>query len=66
MLANEDKKADIGSSAEKKWKKEFEEYPSLIYDGPFSDHINKISAKMLAKTNKITEQHAMEIAKEFF
>lgn len=63
-LANEDKRLDIGSSAEK-MEKEFEEYPSLIYDGPFSDHINKISAKMLSKTNKITEQHAMEIAKEF-
>lgn len=64
VLASEDKKLDIGSSAEK-MEKEFEEYPSLIYDGPFSDHINKISAKMLSKTNKITEQHAMEIAKEF-
>ena len=63
-LASEDKKLDIGSSAEK-MEKEFEEYPSLIYDGPFSDHINKISAKMLGNTNKITQQHAMDIAKEF-
>lgn len=64
VLANEDKKLNIGSSAER-MEKEFEEYPSLIYDGPFSDHINKISAKMLGNANKITEQHAMEIAKEF-
>ena len=25
--------------------KDFANYPSLIYDGPFSDHINKLEAK---------------------
>lgn len=45
--------------------KEFQEYPSLIYDGPFSEHIEKIEPVMLENTKEITKEKALEIAKAF-
>lgn len=44
---------------------EFEEYPSLIYDGPFSDHINKMEAKHLRNATEITQEQALEKARTF-
>lgn len=44
---------------------EFAEYPSLIYDGPFSDHINKMEAKHLRSATEITQEQAMEKARTF-
>ena len=41
----------------------YEDYPSLIYDGPFSDHIEKGKAKFLEGKSEITEKEAMDIAK---
>lgn len=63
-LAKEDEQLNIGTSMEG-IEKDFEEYPSLIYDGPFSDHIDKISSKLLKNSNEITKQHAQSIAEEF-
>lgn len=45
--------------------KEFQEYPSLIYDGPFSEHIEKIQPVMLENTAEISKEKAMDIAKKF-
>lgn len=45
--------------------KEFENYPALIYDGPFSDHISSNSAKMLLKDAEITKETAMKRALSF-
>lgn len=44
---------------------EFPEIPSLIYDGPFSEHIKKDEPKLLAGMEKITEEKAKEIAADF-
>ena len=44
---------------------EFAEYPSLIYDGPFSDHINKMEAKHLRSATELTQEQAMEKARAF-
>lgn len=63
-LAEENQTLDIGSSMEN-IEKDFEEYPALIYDGPFSDHIDKLSSKLLKNSNEITKQHAQNIASEF-
>lgn len=63
-LAKENKTLDIGSSLEEV-EKDFEEYPALIYDGPFSDHINKMSSKLLENANDITKGHAQNIASDF-
>ena len=44
--------------------KNFQEYPSLIYDGPYSDHMLK--AKPLGlKSNKVSAEEAKKIAKKF-
>ena len=45
--------------------KEFGEYPSLIYDGPFSEHIENMSPKMTDGQREITKQEALEKAKRF-
>ncbi len=44
---------------------EFQEYPSLIYDGPFSDHINKMEAKHLRSSTEISQQEAEQKARTF-
>ncbi|WP_432663839.1 germination protein YpeB [Wukongibacter baidiensis] len=40
-----------------------QEYPELIYDGPFSEHIRNIKPKLEGK--EITKDKAMQIAKSF-
>ena len=40
----------------------FSSYPSLIYDGPFSDHINQEDAEMLHGLETITENEARKRA----
>lgn len=41
----------------------YEDYPSLIYDGPFSDHIEKGDAKALEGLNVVTKEKAEETVK---
>ena len=45
--------------------KEFQEYPSLIYDGPFSEHIQNIKPVMLENQETITSDAGLAKAKEF-
>lgn len=45
--------------------KSFEEYPSLIYDGPFSEHIENQKSVMLKEVNEITMEEALKKAQEF-
>ncbi len=45
--------------------KEFQEYPALIYDGPFSDHIEDIEPKLLQNGAEITEEQARDVLIEF-
>lgn len=44
--------------------KNFQDYPTLIYDGPFSDHINKVKPKALTGKN-ISVNEAKNKVKEF-
>ncbi|NPV27083.1 MAG: germination protein YpeB [Firmicutes bacterium] len=44
--------------------KSMQELPTLIYDGPFSDHIDQVKPKGLTG-NKITEADAQQIARRF-
>lgn len=46
--------------------KQFQEYPSLIYDGPFSEHIEKINPTMTENAKLYTADEAYSAAKEFF
>mgnify|MGYP002508184728 FL=1 len=40
------------------------EYPSLLYDGPFSDHINQRDAALLQDKAEITKEEALKKAAE--
>jgi germination protein YpeB len=44
---------------------EFPEIPSLIYDGPFSDHISDREPEMLKGAEAVTEKQALDIAARF-
>ena len=44
---------------------EFPEIPSLIYDGPFSEHISDMESQILKEAETITENEAIKIASEF-
>lgn len=46
--------------------KEFGEYPTLIYDGPFSEHIENRSPALLEGAEEITSERAAVLANEFF
>lgn len=46
--------------------KEFGEYPSLIYDGPFSEHIENMEPKMTKAAREITKNEAAAKAAAFF
>lgn len=46
--------------------KEFGEYPSLIYDGPFSEHIEKRNPALLEGAETISAEKAAIKANEFF
>ena len=43
----------------------YEDYPSLIYDGPFSDHLQKGEQKALAQEREISQEEAEKIAASF-
>lgn len=45
--------------------KAFDEYPSLIYDGPFSEHIENRRPVMLENAKEISEEDALKRAQEF-
>ncbi|HCC07576.1 MAG TPA: germination protein YpeB [Clostridiales bacterium] len=46
-------------------KKDFQNYPTLIYDGPFSDHIQKMEPEFLKDKAYIKKDEALKIAKDF-
>lgn len=45
--------------------KSFEGYPSLIYDGPFSEHIENMQSYMLSSAQPVSQEEALEKAKAF-
>ncbi|PYG89028.1 germination protein YpeB [Ruminiclostridium sufflavum DSM 19573] len=55
---------DPQSSAIENIDKNFQEYPSLIYDGPYSDHMLKEKPLGL-KSNKVSAEEAKKLAKKF-
>ncbi len=44
---------------------EFPEIPSLIYDGPFSNHISQMSPRLVENDSEISENEAIRIAAKF-
>ena len=57
-------KDDEFSGSMKSLDKKMQEYPTLIYDGPFSDHINKMNPRGITG-EKIDKDKARDIAREF-
>lgn len=45
--------------------KSFDEYPSLIYDGPFSEHIENREPAMLKNASDISQEEALTKAENF-
>lgn len=43
----------------------FVDYPTLIYDGPFSDHITQRKPKLLEGLETVSEENARSIAARF-
>ncbi len=43
----------------------FTDYPTLIYDGPFSDHIEQQTSKLLESADEVTQEEACAIAAQF-
>ncbi len=56
---------EIGTTRFENIEKEFKEYPSLIYDGPFSDHIENIKPRLLEGKKEITQEQAQERVSNF-
>ncbi len=44
---------------------EFTDYPALIYDGPFSEHMERLEPIMTDNKEKVTVEDALEAAREF-
>ncbi len=42
-----------------------EDYPTLIYDGPFSDHIGTKESKLVSNLEKVSQKEAQKKAAEF-
>lgn len=53
------------SEGMKQIESEFPETPSLIYDGPFSEHLEEQSPKMLENKDTITQTEGRRIAAQF-
>jgi hypothetical protein len=49
----------------KKTAEDFTDFPSLIYDGPFSDHIGRKSPRCLADKKNVTQANAQATAAKF-
>ena len=65
MESNEELESLAFSDSLKSAETSMEEFPTLIYDGPFSDHIMQMSAKMLENESEISKEQAAELAKKY-
>lgn len=52
-------------SSIKQMETEFPELPSLIYDGPFSEHITSLTPKLTEGKQEISEEDIMYVASDF-
>ncbi|WP_444658797.1 PepSY1/2 domain-containing protein [Caproiciproducens sp. R2] len=60
-----DIQSDQLSSEFKKTSEDFTDFPSLIYDGPFSDHISQMKPMLTEGREQIAQGNAQNIAAEF-
>ncbi|WP_058485869.1 germination protein YpeB [Defluviitalea phaphyphila] len=62
-LAMDDSTKIIGSISEVS--KQFQDMPTLIYDGPFSDHIERMEPRMTRDKETITKEEGEKIVENF-
>lgn len=62
-LAGTAKKSNVQADSMENVDKNFQEYPSLIYDGPYSDHMLNIKPLGL-KSDKVTADQAKEVVRK--
>lgn len=60
-----DESAPSGGTAFQTIEADFPEIPSLVYDGPFSEHLSRETPKGLEGLGNVTEYQAQEAAAEF-
>lgn len=66
IASAEDNLVDTGFAASfKEMETEFPEMPSLIYDGPFSEHIEKAEPLLLSGLPEVGEEEALAAAAKF-
>ncbi len=63
--ANEDSGAESEPNGLYQLEQEFQDYPSLIYDGPFSEHIERMEPLMLHSKPELAQDRALSIARSF-
>ncbi len=64
-LSGEETGLVAGGSSFQQVESDFPEVPTLIYDGPFSDHIAQQSPVMLASAPEVTQAQALDAAVAF-
>ena len=62
---SDEKQEPLINSGFREMNEGFTDYPTLIYDGPFSDHMTKMQSKMLQDVPEVTEQEALSTAARF-
>ena len=63
---SDDEKITEASSEVQDIESTFADYPSLIYDGPFSDHIEKKNPEMLKDAKEVSQSEAKKRAEQIF
>ncbi|MBR5156925.1 MAG: germination protein YpeB [Clostridia bacterium] len=63
--ANEDSEENSEPGGLYQLEQNFQDYPSLIYDGPFSEHIEQLEALMLKGKPELAQDRALSIARSF-
>lgn len=58
--AGENEKAPTVTEGFEDFEEGFDSYPTLIYDGPFSDHILEKNPKMTSGAEEVTQEKALE------
>lgn len=59
-LSENESKNNVLATAFKEMNDNFTNYPSLIYDGPFSDHITRMKSKFLENVPEVSKEQAKE------
>ena len=63
--ANPDFSSEAVGESFQQTAEDFTDFPSLIYDGPFSDHIMQMTSRMVEGMKELTKEEAQDAAAKF-